>query len=72
MHDRPGVGKGRQRPLHARHPFSVFWADGDPTRLSPSLLYFGDAAGSRVWRLPVAVGVEGTEPELLPLGVGTD
>ena len=41
-----------RRPLGARDPFFVFWADGDPTTLSPSHLHFADSAGRRVWRLP--------------------
>jgi hypothetical protein len=41
-----------RRPLNARDPFFAFWADGDPTRETPSRLYFGDAEGKRVWQLP--------------------
>lgn len=41
-----------RRPLNAKDPFFAFWADGDPTRLSPSRLYFGNADGTRVWQLP--------------------
>jgi hypothetical protein len=41
-----------RRPLNAADPFSVFWADGDPTMLTPSRLYFGDLEGTRVWQLP--------------------
>jgi hypothetical protein len=40
-----------RRPLNASDPFWAFWADGDPTRLSPSSLYFADLRGW-VWRLP--------------------
>lgn len=41
-----------RRPLHRRDPFFAFWADGDPTQLSRSHLYFADSSGENVWRLP--------------------
>jgi hypothetical protein len=41
-----------RRPLNATDPFSVFWADGDPTTVTPSHLYFGNLDGTRVWQLP--------------------
>ena len=41
-----------RRPLNAKDPFFVFWADGDPTQLTPSRLYFGNSDGTHVWRLP--------------------
>lgn len=41
-----------RRPLGAAAPFLVFWADGDPTRLTPSRLYLSDGEGGHVWRLP--------------------
>jgi len=41
-----------RRPLHAHPEFAAFWADGDPDRLSPSLLYFTDREGSGLWQLP--------------------
>jgi hypothetical protein len=52
-----------RRPLNARDPFFVFWADGDPTRLSPSRLYFADSSGRRVWRLPYEMSGPEAEPE---------
>ncbi len=52
-----------RRPLHAKDPFFVFWADGDPTRLSPSRLYFGDSSGQQVWRLPYTMDEPFAEPE---------
>ena len=55
-----------RRPLSYSDPFAVFWADGDPTRLSPSQLYFADASGERVWKLPYDMTGEFAEPELLP------
>lgn len=41
-----------RRPLNAKDPFFVFWADGNATNLSPSRLYFGNSAGTQVWQLP--------------------
>jgi len=41
-----------RRPLKAKDPFFVFWADGDPTLVTPSHLYFGDSTGTNVWQLP--------------------
>lgn len=41
-----------RRPLNAADPFSVFWADGDPTMATPSHLYFGNLDGTHVWQLP--------------------
>lgn len=44
-----------RRPTNARDPFAIFWADGDPTKLSPSHLYFCDQTGQQVWRLPYSM-----------------
>ena len=41
-----------RRPLNATDPFFVFWADGDPTQVTPSRLYFGDSSGTNIWRFP--------------------
>ena len=41
-----------RRPLNAKDPFFAFWADGDPTKESPSRLYFSNSEGNRVWQLP--------------------
>lgn len=57
-----------RRPINAKDPFYVFWADGDPTRLSPSHLYFADSSGQRVWRLPYEMSDKSAEPELLTPG----
>jgi hypothetical protein len=54
-----------RRPLRAKDPFFAFWADGDPTALSPSHLYFGDSTGEKVWRLPYEMSAEWAEPELV-------
>jgi len=52
-----------RRPLNARDPFYAFWADGDPTKLSESRLYFGDSTGQHVWRLPPAMAGDFAKPE---------
>jgi hypothetical protein len=41
-----------RRPLNATDPFFAFWADGDPTQVTPSHLYFGSSDGAHVWQLP--------------------
>jgi hypothetical protein len=41
-----------RRPLGAKDPFFTFWADGDPTKLSESRLYFADSTGERIFQLP--------------------
>ena len=51
-----------RRPLEAKDPFYVFWADGDPTSLSPSYLYFADSSGDNVWRLPDQMESDFAEP----------
>lgn len=57
-----------RRPLEVREPFFAFWADGDPTQLSPSSLYFSDSTGRRVWRLPSAMAAETAQPIALHPG----
>ena len=56
-----------RRPLNARDPFFVFWADGNPDKLSESRLYFAESSGKRVWRLPYTFpeGAEWAVPELV-------
>jgi hypothetical protein len=56
-----------RRPLNARDPFFVFWADGNPDKLSESRLYFADSSGRRVWRMPYTFpeGAESALPELV-------
>ena len=56
-----------RRPLNARDPFFVFWADGNPDKLSASRLYFADSSGRKVWRLPYTIpeGADSGVPELL-------
>lgn len=52
-----------RRPRGARDPFFAFWADGNPDRFGESHLYFSDARGERVWRLPDTM----TEPWATPV-----
>ncbi len=54
-----------RRPVGATDPFNVFWADGDPTQLSESHLYFADASGNRVWRLPYDMNNDWATPKLV-------
>jgi len=51
-----------RRPEAAAAPFRVFWADGDPTRLSESHLYFSD--GRQVWQLPYEMSAEWEVPAI--------
>jgi len=53
-----------RRPINALDPFYMFWADGDPTMLSESHLYFADSSGKRVWRLPYNMTGEWATPQL--------
>jgi hypothetical protein len=41
-----------RRPLNAKDPFYVFWADGDPTQVTPSRLYFSNSQGTNIWQMP--------------------
>ena len=40
-----------RRPLNAKAQFFCFWADGDPSKFSKSMLYFSDDKG-QVYQLP--------------------
>jgi hypothetical protein len=64
-HNSPRNHNYARRPLNAQDPFFVFWADGDPTALSPSHLYFTDSSGRRVWQLPYEMSEATAEPQLL-------
>lgn len=55
-----------RRPVEAHRQFSALWADGNPLAPSESRLYFTDAAGSAVWRLPERMDGEFVVPEKLP------
>lgn len=63
--DSPRNHNYARRPVNARDPCAVFWADGDPGRFSESHLYFGGLTGERVWRLPYEMPDESTTPEPL-------
>lgn len=52
-----------RRPLNAHDPFFTLWADGDPTQISPSRLYFCDSSGQNVYRLPYEMSGEFATPE---------
>ncbi|WP_419194542.1 BNR-4 repeat-containing protein [Novipirellula herctigrandis] len=52
-----------RRPLNAKDPFFVFWADGDPTKLTASHLYFANSSGENIWRLPYEMRQDFAEPE---------
>jgi hypothetical protein len=49
-------------PVNADDPFFYFWADGDPTQFSKSLLYFTDSKGKRVYQLPYFMTEEFMKP----------
>ncbi len=40
-----------RRVVNGQSPFMYFWADGNPNRMTESLMYFGDEEG-QVWQLP--------------------
>ena len=52
-----------RRPKDARDPFSAFWADGDPGKFGVSHLYFSDAEGKTVRRLPYDMKGDFATPE---------
>lgn len=52
-----------RRPLDAHPDFAAFWADGHPVNLTPSRLYFSNADGSRVFRLPYDMTSDSAAPE---------
>lgn len=54
-----------RRPIDAADPFHVFWADGDPMKLSESHLYFANSLGTKVWKLPYVMKGDWAEPELV-------
>ena len=62
-HNSPQNHNYIREPLAAKDPFFVFWADGDPTQLSTSQLYFADRSGEHVWRLPYDMTEDFAEPE---------
>jgi len=60
--DSPQNHNYARRPIGARDPFYTFWADGDPTQLCRSHLYFADSTGKQVWKLPYEMTGEYAEP----------
>ncbi len=54
-----------RRPTNAHDPFYAFWADGDPSKRGRSDLYFCNAAGDRVRRLPVKMTTDAAQPETM-------
>jgi hypothetical protein len=54
-----------RRPLNVKDPFFAFWADGDPTKVTPSRLYFSNSDGTKVWRLPYDMSEAMATPTLL-------
>ncbi|WP_236919019.1 BNR-4 repeat-containing protein [Ereboglobus luteus] len=55
-----------RRPEPAADPFYAFWADGNPSHLSESRLYFTNSDGTKTWRLPYEMPGDEARPELLP------
>ncbi len=64
-HDSPRNHNYARRPINQTDPFWAFWADGDPTQLSESRLYFSDSDGKRVWELPYEMSGDWATPELV-------
>jgi hypothetical protein len=62
--DSPRNHNYARRPVHAKDPFYCFWADGDPTKLSISHLYFADSSGEHVRELPFDMDSEWATPTL--------
>lgn len=54
-----------RRPLNAHPGFAVFWADGNPRAMTKSHLYFANADGSRVFRLPYDMNEDFARPEAI-------
>lgn len=54
-----------RRPVNAKDPFYVFWADGNPDEPSRSRLYFGNSSGTRYWALPWEMEGESAAPKLM-------
>jgi len=52
-----------RRPLNLHPDFAAFWVDGDPRQLTRSHLYFANADGTRVWRLPYDMTEDFAKPE---------
>lgn len=57
-----------RRPLNATDPFFVFWADGNPTNVTPSRLFFSNADGTQVRQLPYDMPGFWQTPAQVPFG----
>ena len=51
-----------RKAVNGTDPFLYFWADGNPDRISQSLLYFGDSEGN-VWQLPYTMTNDVQKPQ---------
>ena len=51
-----------RRPLHAKDPFYVFWADGHSKELSESHVYMGDSKGN-YWAFPYSMKSNYAKPK---------
>jgi hypothetical protein len=52
-----------RRPENAHPDFAAFWADGNPNTITRSRLYFSNADGTRVFRLPYDMPGDFAKPE---------
>lgn len=52
-----------RRVINGQNPFRYFWADGNPDKLSQSLMYFGDNQGN-IWQLPYEMDKEKVKLEV--------
>jgi len=53
-----------RRPVNAHPDFCALWADGDARQPSESRLYFTNATGDHVWRLPAQMEEEFARPDV--------
>jgi hypothetical protein len=51
-----------RRPVGARDPYYVFWADGNPDEFSDSRIYFTNRAGDQIWQLPTEMSGDHASP----------
>lgn len=59
-----------RRVVNGRSPFELFWADGDPGRISPSRLYMGATRTGEVGRLPAEMPAATAKTESVSLARG--
>ena len=50
-----------RRPVGSKSPFSFFWANGNPEKISKSKLFFGDFEGN-VYQLPYTMNKDWEKP----------